>query len=82
MAETIEQQVMTTIGESLGIGETQVTPDASLVNDLGADSLDMVEVVMALEEQFDIEIPDEDAEGIATVGDVIAYIKMRVTEQE
>jgi len=61
--------------EQLGVDEEEVTPDASFVDDLGADSLDTVELVMALEEHFDIQIPDEDAEKIVTVGDAVQYIK-------
>ncbi|HHY92407.1 MAG TPA: acyl carrier protein [Firmicutes bacterium] len=63
------------IVDQLGVDEEAVTPEASFVEDLGADSLDIVELVMALEEEFGIEIPDEDAEKIATVGDAVEYIK-------
>jgi acyl carrier protein len=63
------------IGEQLGVEEDEVTPEASFVEDLGADSLDTVELVMALEEEFGIEIPDEDAEKILTVGKALDYIK-------
>ncbi len=63
------------IVEQLGVDEEEVTLQASFVDDLGADSLDIVELVMALEEEFDLEIPDEDAEKIATVGDAVNYIK-------
>jgi len=63
------------VAEQLGVDVTEVTPTASFVNDLGADSLDTVELVMALEEEFGIEIPDEDAEKISTVADVISYIE-------
>jgi acyl carrier protein len=61
--------------EQLGVDEEEVTEQASFVDDLGADSLDIVELVMALEEEFDLEIPDEDAEKLATVGDAVNYIK-------
>jgi acyl carrier protein len=61
--------------EQLGVDEEEVTEQASFVDDLGADSLDIVELVMALEEEFDLEIPDEDAEKIVTVGDAVSYIK-------
>jgi len=61
--------------EQLGVDEQEVTEKASFVDDLGADSLDIVELIMALEEEFDMEIPDEDAEKIATVGDAVKYIK-------
>ncbi|PIE34747.1 acyl carrier protein [candidate division KSB3 bacterium] len=63
------------VAEQLGVEESEITDDASFVDDLGADSLDTVELVMALEEEFGIEIPDEDAEKIATVQDAIAYIE-------
>ena len=63
------------IVEQLGVEENDVTPAAKFIEDLGADSLDTVELVMAFEEEFDIEIPDEDAEKITTVGDAIQYIK-------
>jgi acyl carrier protein len=65
------------ISEQLGVDEGEVTPSASFVDDLGADSLDTVELVMALEEAFDVEIPDEDAEKIRTVQDAIDYIDKR-----
>jgi acyl carrier protein len=71
--EVIEK-VKQIIGEQLGVDEGEVTPSASFVDDLGADSLDQVELVMALEEGFDVEIPDEDAEKIRTVQDAIDYI--------
>ena len=75
MAEkTIEQRVKEIIVEQLGVNADQVTPDAKFIEDLGADSLDTVELVMAFEEGFDIEIPDEDAEKIRTVQDAIDYI--------
>ena len=63
------------IVEQLGVEETEVTLESSFIEDLGADSLDIVELIMALEEEFDIEIPDEDAEKILTVGDALDYIK-------
>jgi acyl carrier protein len=63
------------IVENLGVDNEKVTEDASFVEDLGADSLDTVELVMAFEEEFDIEIPDEDAEKLTTVGEAIAYLK-------
>ncbi|MEM7562271.1 MAG: acyl carrier protein [Pseudomonadota bacterium] len=75
---TIEERVTKVVVEQLGVGEDQVTPDASFVDDLGADSLDTVELVMALEEEFDTEIPDDKAETIAKVEDAIAYIKAHV----
>jgi len=80
MATSIENRVKEIITEQLGVDEKEVTPDASFIDDLGADSLDTVELVMALEEEFDIEISDEDAEKIITVGDAINYIKENVKE--
>ena len=71
---TVEQQVKKIVAEQLGVKEEEVTNDASFVDDLGADSLDTVELVMALEEEFETEIPDEDAEKITTVQQAIDYI--------
>ena len=71
---SIDERVKNIIIEQLGVEESQVTETAKFVEDLGADSLDTVELVMALEEEFTIEIPDEDAEKIATVGDAVKYI--------
>ena len=71
----VEEKVKSIIVEQLGVDANEVTPEASFVDDLGADSLDTVELVMALEEHFDLQIPDEDAEKIVTVGDAIQYIK-------
>jgi acyl carrier protein len=71
----IVEKVKQIISEQLGVEESEVTPSASFVDDLGADSLDTVELVMALEENFDIEIPDEDAEKIRTVQDAVDYIE-------
>jgi len=76
MAE-IEAKVKKIISEQLGVPEADVKPESSFVNDLGADSLDTVELVMALEEAFGVEIPDEDAEKIATVQNAIDYIKAK-----
>ena len=70
----IEGKVKEIIVEQLGVDEAQVKSEASFIDDLGADSLDTVELVMAFEEKFDIEIPDEDAEKMRTVGDAIAYL--------
>jgi len=75
MSDNIEQKVKDIIVEQLGVDAGEVKPEASFVNDLGADSLDTVELVMALEESFDMEIPDEEAEKIQTVGQAIDYIK-------
>ena len=74
MSADIEQKVKDIIIEQLGVDAAEVKPEASFVNDLGADSLDTVELVMALEESFDMEIPDEEAEKIQTVGQAITYI--------
>ena len=71
---SVDERVKQIIVEQLGVDEAEVTPTASFVDDLGADSLDVVELVMAFEEAFGIEIPDEDAEKIATVKDAVAYI--------
>ena len=71
----VADKVKSIIVEQLGVDEEEVTPDASFVDDLGADSLDTVELVMAFEEEFGIEIPDEDAEKITTIQDAVNYIK-------
>ena len=71
----IDDKVKKIIAEQLSVSEDQITPDASFVDDLGADSLDTVELVIALEEEFEIDIPDEEAEKIVTFNDVLAYIK-------
>jgi acyl carrier protein len=80
LMSTVEQQVKAIVAEQLGVKQEQVTNDASFVDDLGADSLDTVELVMALEEEFEIEIPDEDAEKITTVHQAIEYINDRRTK--
>ena len=72
----IEERVKKIIVEQLGVGEDEVLEDASFVDDLGADSLDTVELVMALEEEFECEIPDEEAENITTVKQAIAYVSL------
>ncbi|MCP3887560.1 MAG: acyl carrier protein [Desulfobulbaceae bacterium] len=69
-----EQEMIDIIVEQLSVDKEKVVPNASFVDDLGADSLDLVELIMAMEEGFDIEIPDEDAEGITTVQDAIDYV--------
>lgn len=74
-AETIEQRIRPLIAEQLGVEESKVTRSASFVDDLNADSLDLVEMVMSLEEEFKIEISDEDAEKIHTVGDAVDFIQ-------
>ena len=76
--EEIFEKVKGIIVEQLGVAETAVTMEASFIDDLGADSLDIVELIMALEEEFDTEIPDSDAEKVVTVGDVVEYIKDNV----
>lgn len=75
MSQMIEEKVFSIISDQLGVAEDQVKADSKFIEDLGADSLDIVELIMAMEEEFDIEIPDEEAEKIRTVNDVISYIK-------
>jgi acyl carrier protein len=75
--EEIFEKVRGIVAEQLSVKEGEVKPDSNFQNDLGADSLDTVELVMALEEAFDIEIPDEDAETITTVGEAVAYIQKK-----
>ncbi|MEA3367759.1 MAG: acyl carrier protein [Planctomycetota bacterium] len=72
---TIEERVAEIVAEQMGVDKSQVTPETSFVNDLGADSLDTVELVMEFEDEFDISIPDEDAEKIQTVGQAIEYVE-------
>ncbi len=74
-SEEVLEKVKGIIVEQLGVADSAVTMEASFIDDLGADSLDIVELVMAIEEEFDMEIPDSDAEKVATVGDVVEYIK-------
>ncbi len=74
----VDEKVKEIISKQLGVDQSEVTPEASFVEDLGADSLDTVELVMAFEEAFNIEIPDEDAEKIAKVKDAIDYIKNKI----
>jgi acyl carrier protein len=78
MANDIEETVKSIIVEKLGVDESDVTTDASFTNDLGADSLDTVELIMEFEKEFDLTIPDEEAEEIATVGDAIDYLEEQV----
>lgn len=77
MSDDILKKVQKIVSEQLSVEESEVTSEASFANDLGADSLDTVELVMALEEEFDIEIPDEAAENIATVQAAVDYIKQK-----
>lgn len=74
MSDSLEQKVRGIVAEQLGVELSEVRPDASILDDLGADSLDVVEMVMSLEESFDIEVPDEDIEGLRTVADVERYV--------
>jgi len=80
MADSTDAKVKEIIINELGVEPEKVTPEASFVEDLGADSLDTVELVMAFEEEFGIEIPDEDAENLQTVGDAIRYLKEKGVE--
>jgi acyl carrier protein len=73
----VDEKVKEIIAEQLGVKKEEIKPESSFIDDLGADSLDTVEVVMALEEEFGIEIPDEDAEKITTVGEAIKYIEAK-----
>ncbi len=77
----VEEKVKNIIVEQLNVDAERVTPDASFIEDLGADSLDIVELVMAFEEEFSVEVPDEDAEKLQTVGDVVKYIEERAKQQ-
>lgn len=74
---SINERVKSIIAEQLGVEEEKVTEDASFTEDLGADSLDQVELILALEEEFSVEIPDEDAEKIGTVSDAIKYVESK-----
>ncbi|MCB0750255.1 MAG: acyl carrier protein [Ignavibacteriae bacterium] len=74
----VEAKVKEIIIDKLGVEDSQITPEASFTNDLGADSLDIVELVMGFESEFDISIPDEDAEKITTVGDATKYLKEKI----
>ena len=80
MADDSQQKVIDLIVDQLGVDADNVTPEAHFIDDLGADSLDTVELVMAFEEEFDIEIPDEDAEKLETVGNAIEYLNKRLSE--
>jgi len=74
MSANIEQKVKSIIADQLGVGEDEIKPTSSFIEDLGADSLDIVELVMAMEEEFEVEIPDEEAENIKTVQDAVNYV--------
>lgn len=76
----IEAKVKEIIVDKLGVEDSQITPEASFTNDLGADSLDIVELVMGFESAFNLSIPDEDAEKISTVGDAVSYIKEKAQQ--
>lgn len=76
--DAIFQKVRQLIAEQLGLEEEEITPESSFLDDLGADSLDLVELIMAFEEEYELEIPDEDAERITTVGDAVEYIRQRI----
>jgi acyl carrier protein len=78
----LKDKVKDIIVEQLGVDANEVTDGASFIDDLGADSLDTVELVMAFEEEFDIEIPDEDAEKLTTVGQAIEYLEKKLSEKE
>ncbi len=78
MANDIEAKVKEIIVEKLGVDEDEITAEASFTNDLGADSLDTVELIMEFEKEFDLTIPDEDAEQIGTVGDAVRYLSEKV----
>ena len=77
----VEEKIKGIIAEQLGVKPEEVTPQASFIDDLGADSLDTVELIMALEEEFNVEIPDEDAEKMTTVGDAIKYIESKAANK-
>lgn len=74
MGEDLEARIRSIVADQLGIDRGEVTPDASILDDLGADSLDVVELVMAIEDEFDIEVPDEDVERMRTIGDMERYV--------
>ena len=79
MSVSVEERVQTIICDQLAVEKEKIVPTASFIDDLGADSLDIVELVMTMEEEFDLDIPDEDAEKMKTVGDVIKYISSKST---
>ena len=75
----VAEKVAKIIIDKLGVEESEITPEASFTNDLGADSLDTVELIMEFEKEFDINIPDDQAEGIATVGDAVSYVEEAIS---
>lgn len=75
MSQAIEERVRSIIADQLGVAEDQIKPESKFIEDLGADSLDIVELIMAMEEEFETEIPDEEAEKIRNVNDVISFLK-------
>ncbi|MDX1638968.1 MAG: acyl carrier protein [Balneolaceae bacterium] len=79
MSQDVEAKVKSIIIDKLGVDESEVAAEANFTNDLGADSLDTVELIMEFEKEFDISIPDEDAEKIATVGDAVEYLQSKVS---
>lgn len=79
MSQDVESKVKSIIVDKLGVDESEVTAEANFTNDLGADSLDTVELIMEFEKEFDISIPDEDAENIATVGNAVDYLQDKVS---
>ena len=79
MSQTIDERVINIICEQMGASRDKITMETSFVNDLGADSLDTVELVMEFEDEFDVNIPDEDAEKIQTVGDAVKYIQSKLS---
>ena len=81
MAASVQARVKEIVCEQLGVSADEVTPEASFIEDLGADSLDIVELVMAFEEEFSVEVPDEDAEKLQTVGDVVKYIEEKSNKE-
>ncbi len=78
MSQAIEERVRSIIADQLGVAEEQVKPESKFIEDLGADSLDIVELIMAMEEEFETEIPDDEAEKIRNVNDVISFLKNNV----
>ena len=79
MSNVLAEQIRKLVAEQLGVDQNQVTPQAAILDDLGADSLDVVELVMAIEENFDLEIPDEAIEAMKTIGDIETYVAQRAS---